>query len=132
MRRTAASALVVVTETVVEAAAPDGVTVAGEKLHEDPVGKPEQVNETGALNPFTGAMEIEAAALCPPVTVCDAGEVATLKSGANVYVTLPTELLKKFEATAMALMVSVFPYAPTPIPFWYEVEFVVGVLPSVV
>jgi hypothetical protein len=80
---TAASALVVVTVTVVEAAAPEGVTVAGEKLHEDPVGKPEQAKETAELNPFSGVIETVAVALCPPVTVCDAGVAAAEKSGAG-------------------------------------------------
>lgn len=41
--------------SVVEAAAPDGVTVGGEKLHDTPEGNPdEQLNDTAELNPFSG------------------------------------------------------------------------------
>jgi hypothetical protein len=44
--------------SVVEADAPEGVTVAGEKLHDAPVGSPEQVKETPELNPFAAVTEI--------------------------------------------------------------------------
>jgi hypothetical protein len=118
LRCRAASAVVVLIVSVVVAAAPEGVTIAGEKLHAAPDGNPEQVNETLEVNPDSGVRVIVVDPLCPPVTVIELGDAATLKSDAlNVYVTLATALLKKFEATARALMVSGFPYAPTPIPF---------------
>jgi hypothetical protein len=75
--------LVVDTVNVVEAAAPGGVTVAGEKLHEAPVGRPEQAKVTAELKPYSGVTEIVAVPLCPAVTVNDAGEAATEKSGAG-------------------------------------------------
>lgn len=71
----------VVSVSVVEAAAPDGVTVVGEKLHADPEGNPEQANETAELKPFAGVTETAVVPLCPAVTVIDAGEAATEKSG---------------------------------------------------
>ena len=58
--------------SVVEAAAPDGVTVAGEKLHDVPESNPEQTNETAELNPFSGVIEIVESSLCPVITVSDA------------------------------------------------------------
>jgi hypothetical protein len=73
----------VVTVSVVEAAEPDGVTVAGEKLHDAPEGNPEQLNETAELNPFRGATEILVVPFCPAVTLSDAGEATTEKSGAG-------------------------------------------------
>jgi hypothetical protein len=42
--------------SVVEATAPDGVTVAGAKLHEVPAGNPEQLNETAEAKPFCGTI----------------------------------------------------------------------------
>lgn len=45
VRRNAAVAVEVVTVSVVVTAAPDGVTVAGEKLQDVPDDKPEQANE---------------------------------------------------------------------------------------
>ena len=67
--------------SVVEVAAPDGVTAAGEKLHVVPAGNPEQLNDTDELNPFTGETEIVLVPLCPGTTVSDAGEAAIEKSG---------------------------------------------------
>ena len=67
--------------SVVETAVPDGVTVAGEKLHDVPESNPEQLNETAVLNPFSGMTEIVVVPLCPAVTVRDAGEAVTEKSG---------------------------------------------------
>ena len=78
---------------VVEAAVPDGVTVAGEKLHEAPEGNPEQANETAELKPPTGATETVVVALLPADTVCDAGDAATPKLAGIVYVALTTLLL---------------------------------------
>ena len=84
----------VVTVSVVEVAAPDGVTVAGEKLHDAPLGNPEQLNETGELKPFWGVTETAVVPLCPPVTVSDVGEATMEKSGGRlmVYVALATTL----------------------------------------
>ena len=67
--------------SVVEAAAPDGVTAAGEKLHVVPAGNPEQLNDTDELKPFTGVTEIVLVPLCPGTTVSDADKVAIEKSG---------------------------------------------------
>jgi len=71
---------------VVDAAVPDGVTVAGAKLHVAPTGRPEQVNETAESNPFTGVTVIVAVPAAPEVTVSDAGEAATVKSGTDALV----------------------------------------------
>ena len=81
LRRRAAVIAAAFTVSVVEAAAPDGVTVCGEKLHVAPAGNPEHANETGELNPFTGVTEIAVDALCPDWTVKAAGFGATEKSG---------------------------------------------------
>ena len=67
--------------SVVEAVVPDGVTVAGEKLHDVPAGKPEQLKDTDELNPFCGVTRIALASLCPGTTVSEAGEAAIEKSG---------------------------------------------------
>jgi hypothetical protein len=66
---------------VVETGDPDGVTVAGEKVHVAAAGNPVQANETAALNPFAGVMVIAAVAACPRLTVKDAGDAVIVKSG---------------------------------------------------
>jgi hypothetical protein len=71
--------------SIVEAAAPDGVTAAGEKLHVVPTGNPEQLNDTEEVNPFTGVTEIVLVPLCPGTTVSDAGEAVIEKSGVGRY-----------------------------------------------
>ncbi len=76
-RRAALAVVAVVTVSVVEAAAPEGVTVAGEKLHDAPEGSPEQLNETGEANPPCGVAVVIAVPLCPAGTVSAAGETAT-------------------------------------------------------
>ena len=76
----------VTTERVVLAAAPEGVKIAGEKLHEAPEGRPEQLKETGESNPFDGVIEIVVAPLCPAVTVRDGEETATAKSGGGRWI----------------------------------------------
>lgn len=53
------------TVRVVDAVAPNGVTVDGLKLHDAPEGKPEQANETADEKPFWGDTETEALPLCP-------------------------------------------------------------------
>ena len=73
----------VVTVSVVDAGAPDGVTVAGAKLHDAPAGRPVQLNPTAELNPFDGVTVMAAVPLRPPVTDIAVGEVTTEKSGAG-------------------------------------------------
>lgn len=82
--RDAVEEVVVKVSVVDEAAVPVGVTVAGEKLHDAPVGNPKQLNETAELNPLTSVTEMVSVPLCPAVTVIDAGEVATVKFGVGV------------------------------------------------
>ena len=77
----AAVAVEVATVRVVEAASPAGVTLAGEKLHADPVGKPEQLNVTVEAYPFSGVTRTEALPLCPLATVTDEGKRTTEKLG---------------------------------------------------
>jgi hypothetical protein len=83
-RRSGSSFLAVVFAarvSVVEAAAPDGFTVAGEKLHDVPGGKPAQLNETAELNPFIGVIVRATVPLCPAATVSVPGDTANEKSG---------------------------------------------------
>jgi len=57
MLRTAVDLEDVVTVRVtVEASIPAGVTVGGAKLHEAPVGSPEQPNDIAEVNPFAGVI----------------------------------------------------------------------------
>jgi len=79
-RTTLEAAAVFETVSVVVAAAPDGVTVVGEKLHEAPDGKPEQLNETAEANPFCGVTVTVVFPGCPDEMVSDAGATATAKS----------------------------------------------------
>ena len=65
---------------------PGGVTVAGEKLHFAPAGRPEQLNETAESKPFAGVTVIVAVPLCPAVTVSDVGAAAMEKFGGNSMV----------------------------------------------
>jgi hypothetical protein len=81
LRWRAASVVEVVTVRVVEATPPDGITVAGEKLHDAPEGNPEQLNETVAANEFCGVTKTVVVPLCPAVTARDPGETATEKLG---------------------------------------------------
>jgi hypothetical protein len=50
---------------MVETAEFDGVTVDGEKLHDTPTGRPEQLNETAEANPPTGVTVTVAPVLWP-------------------------------------------------------------------
>jgi hypothetical protein len=80
---------------VVEAFPPKLVTVAGEKLHDDPVGNPEHANETVELNPFSGVTVITAVPFCPAVTLTDDVDAETEKSGGTwliVYAALAIAL----------------------------------------
>ena len=108
MRRNAAVVAAVVTVSVVEVTAPDGVTVAGAKLHDAPEGNPEQLNETAESNPFSGVTEIAAVPLCPAVTVRGAEEAATEKSRRNIFVHrfLKFELLDVFVAMNGAWLIN--------------------------
>jgi hypothetical protein len=80
-RTTLEAAAVVETVSVVEAAAPDGVTVVGEKLHEAPDGSPEQLNETAEANSLCGVTVTVVFPGCPYEMVRDVGDAATEKSG---------------------------------------------------
>ena len=73
--------------SVVETGArPSVLTLAGEKLHDAPEGNPEQLNETVATSPFSGVTVTVVVPLCPAVTVIEAGEAATVKSGVSLMV----------------------------------------------
>lgn len=88
LRRTAAiDADVVTVSVVVDAVVPEGVTVDGEKLHEAPLGSPEQVNITAEAKPFCGVTDTVVVPLFPAVMVRDDGEAVTAKSG------VPAELM---------------------------------------
>ena len=79
--RFAAAVPVATVSVVFAAAAPDGVTVAGEKLHVAPAGKPPHANVTGELKPFCGVTDTATVPLCPVATVTAAGETPTVKDG---------------------------------------------------
>ena len=80
LRWTAAVSPLVLTVSVeVEAAVPEGVTEAGEKLHDAPAGKPEQENITAVATRFRGVTETVTVPLCPLVTESAAGVTATAK-----------------------------------------------------
>ena len=67
---------------VVAAPAVVGVTVAGVKEHEAPVGRPEHANVTAAMNPFCGVTVRLTAPCCEPDgMVSDAGLIAIVKLG---------------------------------------------------
>jgi len=70
---------------VMDAADPEGVTAAGEKMHVVPESNPEQLNDIEEENPFTGVTEIVLVPLCPGTTVSDAGEAVIEKSGVGRY-----------------------------------------------
>ena len=81
---------------VVTAAAPDGVTVDGEKLHDVPDGCPEHEKETWASKPFCGVTVTVAAPLWPEAMVNADGEMETVKLGGRliVYAAVVTSLLE--------------------------------------
>jgi hypothetical protein len=87
-------AAVVTVSVVVAAAGPDGVSVAGEKLHASPAGNPIHANETAEANEFCGEIEIVAVPLAPAVTVIVAGAAVTENSGGTLmmYAALATAL----------------------------------------
>jgi hypothetical protein len=128
--RFCAVAAEVVMVTAVEVV-PGGVTLAGEKLHDAPAGRPEEhANETAEAKPPCGDSEMVAVPLPPAVTDIVAGEAAIEKSGrAMMYAALARPLLRNPLATATAWSVSV---DTTLIGPTYEFEPVVGSEPSVV
>ena len=79
-RRSAAIEAEVVTVSVVVAAAPEGVTVAGEKEHDAPDGSPEQLNDTAELKPFWGVTVMDVVPVWPAVTESDETDAAKEKS----------------------------------------------------
>ena len=60
---------------------PDSVSTAGEKLQDAHEGNPEQDNEAFEVYPFCGVKSTVVVALCPAVTVSEAGETLTEKYG---------------------------------------------------
>lgn len=72
-------------ETVVVALlCPLGVTVDGEKLHDDSLGNPEHANDTCWLNPNVGATLTAAVALAPCPMLIVLGETLKLKPGGSI------------------------------------------------
>jgi hypothetical protein len=72
-----------VTVSVVDVV-PGGVTVAGEKLHDAPAGRPEQANETAESKPPTGVTETVIVPLLPAFKFNDTGDAAIEKVGGMV------------------------------------------------
>ena len=66
---------------VLAAAVPFGVTVAGEKLHEASLGRPEHAKLTAALKPLTGVTDRPIVPLCPGVMLRLAPLAAKVKDG---------------------------------------------------
>jgi hypothetical protein len=95
--REASSNGVVVMVSVDVATEPEGVTVAGEKVHDAHEGNPEQVREVSAANPFCGVTSTVVVPLVPAATASDAGETATEKLGEAAN----WPMVKLAEATAL-------------------------------
>jgi hypothetical protein len=74
-------AVVLIETVVVMVFSPFGVTVLGEKLHDDSLGNPEQANDTCWLNPKIGATLTVAVALAPCPTLIVPGTTLRLKPG---------------------------------------------------
>lgn len=85
------AAVVAIVMVVVAAVLPDGVTVTGEKLHVDSLGKPEQAKDTLWLNPFCGVTVMVNVPLCPFVTVSAEALVPRVKSPGLVAVLTVSE-----------------------------------------
>ena len=99
----AAVVVVAMVSVVVAAVPPEGVTFVGEKLHDAPVGRPEQTKVTVESNPPDGVIVIVVVALLPAITVADEGLTAMEKVDEGMrYVALPTALVEYGEATAIA------------------------------
>ena len=65
--------------SVVETAAPSGMTLAGEKVQLDAAGNPLQPNVTGEAMPSSGFMVIVNVAVCPALMVALCGDASTVK-----------------------------------------------------
>src|ERR1700676_1368832 len=70
--------------SVVEASVAEGAKVGGEKVQDDPEGRPEQANETMELKPSAGVTAMEAVPVWPAVMVNAVGDAATEKSGGRL------------------------------------------------
>ena len=83
--RTPAVDLVVVTVSV-EVILPAEVTVAEEKLHAAPLGRPEHVSVTFEFDgkPFSGVTVTVSVPLCPVTTVNEAGDIPSVKSAVGL------------------------------------------------
>src|SRR6476646_6792246 len=71
---TAEPGAVVLRVSVVVAAEPLGVTLAGENVQLEAAGRPVQANVTVETTPLIGITEIENVALWPALTVAELGE----------------------------------------------------------
>ena len=78
--------------TVVVAADPEGVTVAGLKAQVTPVGRPVHAKSTVELKPLLGVMVTVAVAGDAPVSAPLAGVIDTAKSGVGALMVTVTEL----------------------------------------
>ena len=94
MWRRAAAVEEAETVSVELAAAPDGVTVAGEKAQVPPAGNPVQLRVVADANPFCGVTLSVIVPLWLGEIVSDAGETAREKVGGKLMV-------KVAEATAL-------------------------------
>ncbi len=74
------------TVSAVVIAAPDGVTVDGEKLHDVPDGSPEHEKEVWASKRFCGVMVTVAVPLEPDAMVSAEGEMEMVKLGGRLMV----------------------------------------------
>ncbi len=72
---------VVAAVVTVSVEVPDPVTEVGLKVPVAPVGNPLTVKATAPLNPFTATTVCVYVVPAPCVTLCDAGEDASVKSG---------------------------------------------------
>ena len=79
---TAEPGAVVLSVSVVVAAAPLGVTLAGENVQLEAAGRPVQANVTVDTTPFMGITEMENVALWPAFTIAELGVADTSKSPA--------------------------------------------------
>ena len=69
------------TVSVVVATPPEGVTLAGEKVHVAPAGSPEHPKVVAEAKPFCGVIEIVTVPLCPGAMVSDGCETEIEKVG---------------------------------------------------
>lgn len=105
--------------TVVFAADPEGVTVAGLKAQVTPVGRPAHAKFTAELKPLLGVIVKVAVAADEPVSVPLAGVIDTAKSGVGALM-----------VTVIGLDVEV--EKPLPPVYWAAIECVPAVRLEVV